>query len=277
MPAPDPFSRRRFVLTGLVAAALGSCRSSGSSSKAPAGGSTTLGIGGVGSAPSTGAPTTAPSAPAPGTLPPTSSAASVGPARYVAHGDRAIAKVALTFHASGDPALARQLLDVVARTAVPITVFGVGQWMAQHPDLVGRITHDGHELANHTLTHQAMGRLPEDQIDHEVAGCAEVLRSLTGSITAWFRPSGIDVPTDTILAHAGRAGYPVSVGYDVDSRDFQDPGTAAVQANVLDHVQPGSIVSLHFGHQGTIEAFGPIVDGLLARQLEPVTVSGLLP
>ena len=47
------------------------------------------------------------------------------------------------------------------------------------------------------------------------------------------------------------------MGYDVDSLDFQDPGAAAVQANVLDHVQPGSIVSLHFGHQGTIAAFGP--------------------
>jgi peptidoglycan/xylan/chitin deacetylase (PgdA/CDA1 family) len=276
MPAPDPLSRRRFVLAGLVAAALGACRSSGSSGQAPAVGSTALGAGGPPSAPSTEAPTTAPPPPAPGTLPPSSPAASVGPARYVAHGDRALAKVALTFHASGDPALAQQLLDVVARAGVPITVFGVGQWMAQHPDLVGRMTHDGHELANHTLTHQAMGRLPEDQIDREVVGCAEVLRSLTGSITAWFRPSGIDVPTDAILAHAGRAGYPVSVGYDVDSRDFQDPGAGAVEANVLEHVQRGSIVSLHFGHQGTIEAFGPIVEGLVARQLEPVTVSGLL-
>jgi peptidoglycan/xylan/chitin deacetylase (PgdA/CDA1 family) len=277
MPAPDPFSRRRFVLAGLVAAALGACRSSSSSRERSGGSSTTtLGTGDAGRAPSTAGPTGAPSTPAPGTLPPTSSAASAGPARYVAHGDRSLSKVALTFHASGDPTLAQQLLDVVARAGVPITVFGVGQWMAQHPDLVSRIARDGHELANHTLTHQAMGRLPEDQIDREVTGCAEVLRSLTGSITAWFRPSGIEVPTDTILAHAGRAGYPVSVGYDVDSRDFQEPGAGAVQANVLDHVQPGSIVSLHFGHQGTIAAFGPIVDGLRARQLEPVTVSGLL-
>ena len=162
MPTPDPFSRRRFVLAGLVAAALGACRSSGSSGERTAGSSTTLAVG-SGNAPSSAAPPTAPSTPAPGTLPPTSSPASVGPARYVAHGDRTLANVALTFHASGDPALAQQLLDVVARAAVPITVFGVGQWMAQHPDLVGRIAHDGHELANHTLTHQAMGRLPEDR------------------------------------------------------------------------------------------------------------------
>jgi hypothetical protein len=41
-------------------------------------------------------------------------------------------------------------------------------------------------------------------------------------------------------------------------------------------VSPGSIVSLHFGHHGTIAAFCPIVDGLRGLQLEPVTVTGLL-
>lgn len=272
MADPAPLSRRRFVLAGVVAAVLGAC-GRGATSTPPAT-----------DAPGTAAPVTAPAgaaagaptSPGPGSLPPTWATEPLGPARYVPNGDRAGSRVALTFHASGDPALAQQLLDVVARAGVPITVFGVGQWMAAHPDLVARIAHDRHELANHTLTHQAMGQLSADRIGQEVVGCADVLRNLTGSITAWFRPSGIAVPTATILEQAGRAGYPVSVGYDVDSLDFQEPGAAAVQANVLDHVQPGSIVSLHFGHQGTIAAFGPIVDGLRARGLEPVTVAQLL-
>ena len=280
MTGPERLSRRRFVLAGVVAAVLGACgrgRGRGATSTPAATGGTDA------NPPPAGGSTTpaataasAPTSPGPGTLPPTSVTGPLGPARYVPNGGRAGSRVALTFHASGDPALAQQLLDVVGRAAVPITVFGVGQWMAAHPDLVARIAHDGHELANHTLTHQAMGQLSADRIGQEVVGCADVLRNLTGSITAWFRPSGIAVPTATILDQAGRAGYPVSVGYDVDSLDFQDPGAAAVQANVLDHVQPGSIVSLHFGHQGTIAAFGPIVDGLRGRGLEPVTVSQLL-
>ena len=108
-------------------------------------------------------------------------------------------------------------------------------------------------------------------------GCADVLRHadrLDHARGSARRGSPYRRPPSS--TQAGRAGYPVSVGYDVDSLDFQDPGAAAVQANVLDHVQPGSIVSLHFGHQGTIAAFGPIVDGLRRRQLEPVTVTRLL-
>jgi peptidoglycan/xylan/chitin deacetylase (PgdA/CDA1 family) len=276
MTDPGPLSRRRFVLAGAVAAVLSACgrgRGRGATATSPATNATGT------TTPDRATTATAPGAtasPGPGTLPPTSATGPLSPARYVPNGDRAGSRVALTFHASGDPALAQQLLDVVARAGVPITVFGVGQWMAAHRDLVSRIAHAGHELANHTLTHQAMGQLSADRISQEVVGCADVLRDLTGSITAWFRPSGIAVPTATILEQAGRAGYPVSVGYDVDSLDFQDPGVEAVRANVLDHVQPGSIVSLHFGHQGTIAAFGPIVDGLRSRRLEPVTVTQLL-
>ena len=276
----EPLSRRRFVLAGVVAAVLGACgrgRGRGATSSPTATDATGTSPTPASAATTAGATaTSAPTSPGPGTLPPTSITGALGPARYVPNGDRAASRVALTFHASGDPALAQQLLDVVARAGVPITVFGVGQWMAAHPDLVGRIAREGHELANHTLTHQAMGQLSADRIGQEVVGCADVLRNLTGSITAWFRPSGIAVPTATILEQAGRAGYPVSVGYDVDSLDFQDPGAAAVLANVLDHVQPGSIISLHFGHQGTIAAFAPIVDGLRGRGLQPVTVSQLL-
>jgi hypothetical protein len=41
-------------------------------------------------------------------------------------------------------------------------------------------------------------------------------------------------------------------------------------------VQPGSIVSLHFGHQGTIDALPDILAVLRSRGLRPVTTSALL-
>jgi peptidoglycan/xylan/chitin deacetylase (PgdA/CDA1 family) len=157
-----------------------------------------------------------------------------------------------------------------------VTVFGVGQWLAQNPELTARIGADGHEYGNHTQTHQAMGTLSASAVAAEITQCADVLRRLTGSISSWFRPSGIDVPTARILAEAGRAGYPVSVGYDVDSLDFQDPGVSAVVANVRRGAQAGSIISLHLGHQGTIKALPAILDHLGTMGLRPVTVGQLL-
>jgi len=198
-----------------------------------------------------------------------------GPAQFVRRAEGGSA-VALTFHASGDPALAAALLDGLAAHQTKVTVFGVGQWMAANPALVARIRGDGHELGNHTQTHQAMGQLSRSAIAAEISGCAKVLEQLTGSGTPWFRPSGIETPTDAILAEAGRAGYAVSVGYDVDTLDFQDPGSRAVVTNFRKGGGGGSIVSLHFGHRGTIDALPGMLDHLASTGLHPVTVGELL-
>jgi peptidoglycan/xylan/chitin deacetylase (PgdA/CDA1 family) len=66
------------------------------------------------------------------------------------------------------------------------------------------------------------------------------------------------------------------VSYDVDSLDYTDPGPHAVVATVLGSVRPGSIVSLHFGHSGTVTALPAILRGLASRALRPVTLTALL-
>jgi peptidoglycan/xylan/chitin deacetylase (PgdA/CDA1 family) len=275
-----PRITRRQLVVGVVAAAgLAACDNVRSKAAAPT--ATTAGPPAATSAPPTqsgAAPTTlppAPTAPAPSAAPATS-AAPHGPATFVNHGARTDPRVALTFHASGDAGLATQLLDELEARDTRVTVFGVGQWLEANPELVARMLTDGHELGNHTFSHQSMGQLSASRIAQEITGCAEVLTKLTGSISAWFRPSGIEVPTDAILDAAGTAGYPVSVGYDVDSLDFEDPGPAAVEANVRKSVQAGSIVSLHFGHQGTVEAIGSVLDHLSSVGLQTATVGQLL-
>ena len=45
---------------------------------------------------------------------------------------------------------------------------------------------------------------------------------------------------------------------------------------MLGSVRPGSIVSLHLGHPGTVTALPAIVHGLARRGLRPVTLTGLL-
>ena len=259
-------TRRQLVVGAMAAAALAACDSVHPKAAAPTSAATSA----APESPTTGAATTAT------TAAPASTSPAGGPATYVSHGVRSDPRVALTYHASGDPTLATQLLDELAGRNVRVTVFGVGQWMAANPALVARIESDGHELGNHTYSHQAMGQLSASRIAQEITGCADVLQKLTGSISAWFRPSGIDVPTAPILAAAGHAGYSVSVGYDVDSLDFEDPGASAVVANVRKGVQAGSIVSLHFGHAGTITAMGPILDHLAASGLQTATVGQLL-
>lgn len=49
-----------------------------------------------------------------------------------------------------------------------------------------------------------------------------------------------------------------------------------MQSRTLAAVQPGSIVSLHLGHQGTVDALSGILQGLADKGLAAVTVTRLL-
>src|SRR5258706_12820936 len=199
-----------------------------------------------------------------------------GPAQFIDRGSITANQVALTFHASGDPALAVALLDLLGGRATRVTVFAVGTWITAHADLGRRILDEGHELGNHTLTHQEMGRLTRAQVRDEIVGGGAAIASILGSIGPWFRPSGIKVPTEVILEEAGRAGYARSIGYSLDSLDFTDPGGAAVVASVNNHVQSGDIVSPHLWHPSTIDALSGILRNLATNGLEPVTLGTLL-
>ena len=208
--------------------------------------------------------------------PTSSSTPGGGPAAFIAHGPPDAGRVAFTFHGSGDLGLLHDLLAAAGRAGAPITVFAVGSWLDQHPEVAGVIQGAGHELANHTYTHPALGQANATAVADEIVRCRDALTRHAGSPGAWFRPSGVEVPSGLILAEAGRAGYRTVVGYDVDPLDYQDPPTATIIERTTTGLRPGAVVSLHTGHSNTVAAFEPMVAAARRRSLTPVLVRDLL-
>jgi peptidoglycan/xylan/chitin deacetylase (PgdA/CDA1 family) len=206
----------------------------------------------------------------------TATTAAGGPAAFVAHGPADSGRVAFTFHGSGDLGLLHDLLAAAGRLRVPVTIFAVGSWLDQHPEVAGAILGGGHELANHTYTHPALGQAGAPVVADEIVRCRDALTRHTGSPGAWFRPSGVEVPSALILAEAGRAGYRTVVGYDVDPLDYEDPPAATIVERVSGKLHPGAVVSLHTGHANTVAAFEPMIAAARRQQLVPVRVADLL-
>ncbi|HEY5835876.1 polysaccharide deacetylase family protein [Streptomyces sp.] len=194
----------------------------------------------------------------------------------IEHGPRDRPRVALTFHAQGEPELAAALLAEAERAGARLTVLAVGTWLDTYPELARRVLDGGHELGNHTQTHVDIGALDEAAATAEIEGCARRLERLTGSRGRWFRPSQSRLTTALVVRLARRAGYPHLLSYDVDSLDYTDPGPGTVRATVAREAGPGSVVSLHFGHPGTVAALPGILDDLHRRGLRAVTTSELL-
>jgi len=194
----------------------------------------------------------------------------------ISHGSRSMPQVALTFHGAGDKAMANKLLGILKSTQTPVTVFAVGAWLKADNSIAKQILDDGHDLGNHTMNHLQSKTLSATKLDSEISGCATELISLIGNHGKFFRPSGTQYSTALIRKTAIKYGYKKCISYDVDSHDYQDVGKAAVVKNVMGTVKNGSIVSLHFGHQDTIDALPTLLTQLHAKGLAPVTLSTML-
>lgn len=196
--------------------------------------------------------------------------------RDIANGSRSKPQVALTFHGAGDPALVQKLLAILKSSATPVSVFAIGTWLRGYPAVAKQMLDAGYDIGNHTMNHYQMKTLSAKKVDSEIAGCAAELKKLIGNHGKWFRPSGTQSSNALIRAGAVKYGYGSCISYDVDSHDYQDVGKRVVLADISKAIQNGSIVSLHFGHQDTIDAMPTLLENLHAKGLTPVTLTTLL-
>ena len=228
------------------------------------------------SAPPAGASADAPppSAPDIRSAVPAAAPASARPTGELVHAGTGRPEVALTFHGAGDEALARRLLTLLHDHGAAATVLAVGTWLRRYPD-AGRMVVDlGHELGNHTWSHPDLAALDEAGVRVEIERCRDLIAGTTGGPGAFFRPSQAQHATPIVRRAAVAAGYPAVLSFDVDSRDFTDPGAAVVRRNAA-AVTAGGVVSLHLGHPVTLNALPGVLDDLSARGLRPVTASTL--
>jgi peptidoglycan/xylan/chitin deacetylase (PgdA/CDA1 family) len=277
MGASDPTRRALLGLTGLAAAGqLTACSTAGPGGRA-ASSSAASSLAGTSGSPGRTAAASSPSVPASPPVPASPSAtASPAAGADITHGPRDAAAVALTFHGDGPVEIVRGVLRALAREQAHVTVLAIGRWLAAEPDVARMVRDAGHELGNHTWSHRTMPRLRAGDVRDEVDRGAAELVKLTGTPGRWFRPSGTPRSNPAIRAAAVAAGYGACLGYDVDPLDYTDPGPAAVTRALAATVRPGSIVSLHLGHPGTLTALPAVLAHLHDRGLAPVTASELL-
>ncbi len=264
------YPRRLFLgAAGLAVGALAGCATDGDRAAAP-----TSGPEAATTRPTTPSPTTTRTAQQGGATARPGILATTGP--DIVHGPRTRQEVALTFHGQGPAGLTHGVLEECAKSGAVVTVFAVGTWLAGDPALGRAVVKAGHELGNHTWSHQQMRQLGAAVADHEVARGAQALRAAVGTSGWWFRPSGTQRSTARIRTAAALSGYNRCVSYDVDPEDYLDPGAELVRTRTRRAVRAGSVVSLHLGHPGTVEALPGILADLSSMGLRPVSLSTLV-
>jgi peptidoglycan/xylan/chitin deacetylase (PgdA/CDA1 family) len=186
--------------------------------------------------------------------------------------------VALTFDDGPWPGQTQRVLEILASENVKATFFMVGVRVRLAPELAKRVVEEGHVVANHTQTHQTLGRATPQQVVFQMTAGRDTLWQATGVETGWFRAPG-GVVTQAVRVEATALGERIA-GWTVDPADWRKPGVDLVIRRVVWGVRPGAIVLLHDGggdRNQTIAALPEIIARLKVMGYRFVTLDELLP
>lgn len=181
--------------------------------------------------------------------------------------------VALTYD-DGPGDRTPELLDALAEYDARATFFVTGYPVMENPRVVRRTYAEGHELANHTLSHPDLAGLGAGGIRSDLDPVQALVYRETGHTMHLMRPpyGSTDAGVAEVTADMGLA----QILWSIDTNDWKDRKASVVADRAVDGVSPGAIILMHDIHDTTIDASHTIIEELDEQGYTMVTVSQLL-
>lgn len=153
--------------------------------------------------------------------------------------------VYLTFDDGPDPRWTPQILAVLAAAQVQATFFAIGACARRWPELLRRVSADGHEIANHTFEHRHPWTMSTAAARRQVIDGANAIADVLGRAPRFYRPP--HGRNRRCMTEAARECGETSVHWDLSAVDWGWLGTADRIAQRLGRVCAGNIVLMHDG------------------------------
>ena len=114
----------------------------------------------------------------------------------------------LTFDAGYENGNTAPILDALKKHNAPATFFVVGTFVKENPDLVRRMSEEGHIVGNHTYSHPDMSKIADkESFQNELKQVEDLYEQTVGSpMTHFYRPPQGKYSTSN-LAMAKELGY----------------------------------------------------------------------
>ena len=180
-------------------------------------------------------------------------------------------KVAITFDDGPDAKTTALLLDGLKARKVRATFFVIGEKAEQNPELICRMSEEGHLIGNHTYSHVQLNMLSSSQVCSQIKAANDIIKEITGQEVIYLRPPygewdhKKDCPQNMIAVY-----------WDVDPLDWKRTDTKQIAADILRQVKPGDIILLHDIYKTSVQAAFIVIDELQRQGYEFVTVEELL-
>lgn len=174
----------------------------------------------------------------------------------------------LTFDAGYENGYTATLLDILKEEKVPAAFFVVGNFIEENPELVKRMTEEGHIVGNHTMHHPDMSAIADEAgFRKEMSELEAAYKEAVGrDMLKFYRPPQGKY-SERNLEMANRMGYTTvfwSLAYVDWLQDSQPSREEAL--NILNkRIHPGAIVLLHSTSKTNAEILQELLQGWKAQ------------
>ncbi|MEU2711357.1 polysaccharide deacetylase family protein [Streptomyces sp. NPDC007205] len=153
--------------------------------------------------------------------------------------------VNITIDDGPNPVWTPQVLQLLRANGVKATFCMIGPQAQAHPELVRQVVAAGHRLCDHTVSHDTtMDKKSEAYQSQQVLEAEQQITKASGGVQPMYyrAPGGAFTPYSRHLA-ASHGMRPL--GWNVDSKDFERPGTEAIIATVKRELSNGPTILFH--------------------------------
>ena len=186
-------------------------------------------------------------------------------------------KIALTFDDGPHPRYTERILNILDKYGVKATFFVIGVNIQNYPEPLKKIYAAGHEVGNHSFSHDNRRDLDEKSAEYEMKKCDELISKSIGVRPKLFRPPR-GVCNQNVVDAARSLGYSV-VLWSIDTLDWKGTPSATIVNSVTSDISGGDIILMHDYtslKNTTCDALEIMIPKLLSEGYEFVTVSQLI-
>jgi peptidoglycan-N-acetylmuramic acid deacetylase len=163
-------------------------------------------------------------------------------------GDTKENTIFLTFDAGYENGYTEHILDILKKHQIPAAFFLVGHYIKMNPDLVKRMTDEGHLVCNHSMHHKDMAAIQDyNAFSAEMTALEDLYKDTTGKeLSKFYRPPEGRF-SELSLRYAKQLGYTTvfwSFAY-VDWYNDKQPSRDQAIAKIMGRTHPGAVVLLH--------------------------------
>ena len=134
-----------------------------------------------------------------------------------------------------------------------------------------QMSQDGHLIGNHTYNHVELDKISKAAAKKEILQTNESIWEITGIYPEFLRP-----PYGVWQKNLDFYVTMFPVLWDIDTLDWKSKNVDCIMRLVRSQVKDGSTILMHDGYQTSVDAAVQIMDELLERGYEFVTVDQLL-